>query len=501
VTETSYRQLAPLGWWESNFPGRNKNAAWDLEAASEHLQSSSYATERIYSPDIVRARGAWEHEGKLLLHLGNRLLQDGTEIRINDFQDQSGLFCYEAGQRIEVGLPCTPLTTDQGHRLVELAGQFLWTNDLCARLLLGWCVTAPLCGTLQWRPHVWLTGPTGCGKGSILRLFVKPLMPFRFPKDFSGDSTEAGIRQFVKIDALPILYDEAESKDDISRTRIQKLLTLLRASSSANEKMAKGTTTGKPLQFELRSSFLLASINVLVDEGADRRRIGVLELRKSEKTEQWDALQKDLEFVTADIGHALFARTISLFSVLRENIKVFGAQIGKYLGDTAVGDQYGPLLAGAYLLEHDEQVEPVDAWEIVKGYNWREFGKPHKSERDERRCLDVILGVLVPVQVEHHAEKITIGELIRVAAGRDIVPGTSQHEANKILVRYGVKVDDLDDSVYIANHAAELEKLLPKGPWQSWAQHLKRLKDATTPEGTAWLAGSSQRYTRLPWIV
>jgi putative DNA primase/helicase len=494
------KRLAPLGFWESNFPGKSKVSSWDTEAASEYLQSGSYKTKRIFHPDTMRGRGAWEDERKIILHLGDRLLVDSAEIDLDEFQfraQSDRAFCYSAAHRINVGLPCAPLTIEQGRKLVELCEQFLWTNPLNARLLLGWIVVAPICGTLKWRPHIWLTGPSGSGKGTVLTRFVKPLMPFRFPSDFSGQTTEAGIRQSLKLDALPVLFDEAESEDDAGRLRIRRLLGTIRASSSADEKVAKGTTSGRAMQFEARSSFLLSSINTMVDRAADRRRIAVTELRKSEDPEQWDKLDRELRYVTPEIGNALFARTVALYAVLRQNIEVFRDQISKHLGDTNAGDQYGPLMAGAYLLEHDEPVEAVDAFEIVKSYDWTDFGKPHAVERDEVRCLDTILGALVPVQVGQHTEKITIGELIKAAHGGNMDVDIIQREVNKTLPRYGIKVEG--EEVWIANHSAELEKLLPRGPWQNWPQHLKRLKGAEASERTAHLAGTSQRYTRLPW--
>ena len=237
----------------------------------------------------------------------------------------------------------------------------------------------------------------------------------------------------------------------------------------------------------------------MINRAADRRRIGVLELLKSEDPAQWDVLKKRIEYVTPARGNALFARTAALYPVLRQNIPIFSDQIGKLVGDVNAGLQYGPLLAGAYLLTHDEPVEPVDAYEMVKEYDWRNFGKPEPAEQDEHRCLNTIMGVLVQVQVGQHSEKATIGDLVNMfnpdsdrVSDLDVDKG----EARKALRHYGIKAES--DGVYVAHHANELEKLL-QGPWQNWRQHLKRLKEAITPDETAWLAGTSQRFTKLPW--
>lgn len=497
------KQLAPLSFWEMNFPGRS---SWDTEAASEFLQSGSCATKCIFKPDVVRGRGAWQDDDRLILHLGDRLLVDGTGVSIDDwqFQAQSGKrrFCYDATHGIEIGPPCDLLTTEQGAKLTDLAAEFLWMNPLSARLLLGWIVVAPLCGTLQWRPHIWLTGPAGSGKGTVLNYFVKPLMPFRFPSDFTSMSTEAGIRQSLKLDALPVVYDEAESEDDAGRARVRRLLGMIRASSSATEKMAKGTTTGKPMQFEMRSSFLLSSINVLVDKSADRRRIGVLDLRKSEDPAQWDTLKKKLEFVTPDLGHALFARTVALYDVLRQDIARFRDHIGKHLGDTTAGDQYGPLLAGAHLLSHDEPVSPIDAYDMLCEFDWREFGLPEKTERDERQCLASILGAIVTAEGHKEgrtiSERRTIGELIQLARGKELCSALTHEEAGRCLPRYGVRAEP--GEIWIANRAEELGKLLKGQAWggTTWRNYLKRLPGATTSAKPKFFAGAMHQYVILP---
>ena len=495
------KQLAPLAFWESNFPSRTKSGtSWDTESASEYLISGSCGTGRIYDLGGVRGRGAWDDDGKLVLHLGNRLLVDGQQASIADYQFDEAVrrFCYEAGRSIDIQ-SCDPLTTEQGGQLVDLAGQFLWTNPLPHKLLLGWIVVAPLCGTLKWRPHIWLTGPAGCGKGTVLGYFVKPLMPFRFPNDFTGGTTEAGIRQSLKLDALPAIYDEAESQDDAGRARIQRLLNMLRASSSATERTVKGTTSGKALQYEMRSSFLLSSVNLLINQAADRRRIGVLELRMPEDPAQWAGLQKQLAFVTPDMGNALFARTIKLYDVLRQNIAIFGDQIGKHVGANEAGDQYGPLLAGAYLLEHDEPIDPADAYDLVAGYDWAGFGKPEPSERDERLCLDSILGTAVSLaNIGGNRTQATLGELIQLMIGAVDDKSFGQVEARAVLRRHGIRIES--NEIRIANRSTELDRLV-RGPWagNGWRTYLKRLPGAKTSEKAKDFAGAMSQYVALPF--
>jgi len=61
-----------------------------------------------------------------------------------------------------------------------------------------------------------------------------------------SNSTEAGIRQRLKQDARPVIFDEAEGESQHARQRMQAVLELARqASSDGVAEIAKGTAGGK----------------------------------------------------------------------------------------------------------------------------------------------------------------------------------------------------------------------------------------------------------------
>src|SRR3546814_12688673 len=80
------------------------------------------------------------------------------------------------------------------------------------RSLAGWIAIAVICGALNWRPHVWLTGSSGSGKSWLLDNVIRPLIG-AIAVYCQSNSTEAGIRQTLATDARPVLFDEAESED------------------------------------------------------------------------------------------------------------------------------------------------------------------------------------------------------------------------------------------------------------------------------------------------
>ena len=74
-----------------------------------------------------------------------------------------------------------------------------------AHFLLGWLVLAPVCGALNWRPHIWLTGGAGTGKTTILKLFIRPLLG-GVVQSATGGTTEAGLRGDQDLGEIQLIH-------------------------------------------------------------------------------------------------------------------------------------------------------------------------------------------------------------------------------------------------------------------------------------------------------
>ena len=60
--------------------------------------------------------------------------------------------------------------------IIDIASRFHWEVPASGLLLAGWIALAPICGAMQWRPHVWLTASAGSGKSAILDRFIGILL-------------------------------------------------------------------------------------------------------------------------------------------------------------------------------------------------------------------------------------------------------------------------------------------------------------------------------------
>ncbi|MFM2090732.1 MAG: hypothetical protein RLZZ127_1221, partial [Planctomycetota bacterium] len=160
-------QLAPLAYWEREFPGK-EGAKWD--AAADHVMRSASAA-GTWDSGRIRGRGCWWDRGRMVVHLGNRLIVDGQEMATTEIRSRH---VYPAAPKMP-GPGRVPLTAREGRRLVEIAKRFSWDMPASAALLCGWIALAPVCGALSWRPHVWITGGSGSGKTTVLEDFLAPL--------------------------------------------------------------------------------------------------------------------------------------------------------------------------------------------------------------------------------------------------------------------------------------------------------------------------------------
>ena len=416
-TEVGLVELAPREWWEANgFSSRSKGSI-NKTAAAEWLFSVAHKRGYFDLENRMRGRGAWNDKGRLVFHHGDHLTVDGEHM---DLGKIGGIHhIYESKAPLPpVG---TPATSKEGEKLLATAQMMRWVNPASAMFLCGWVYLASLGGALKWRPHIWITGESGSGKSHILRDFVGRLLGAMKLSLDAGDSSAAGIRQKLKRDALPVVLDEAEAKDDRGRERIRAILTLARgASTDGDTKIAKGTVSGHGLDFSVRSMFCFGAIGALAqDQESDNSRFATLAVRNkmdNSVPDQWLRLKPALYEIERDEGlpSRLLSRAILTFPMLRKCVGVFSLAAAKRLGSERNGDQFGALLAGYWCLTRDEVVTPAEAQGIVEGIQWEDFfAEQRQAAPDSSKCLDAILDHLI---IEK-GSTVSIRALVTLAAG------------------------------------------------------------------------------------
>jgi len=487
-------QMAPLNYWEMNFQGAK---GLSLPAAVNWLVNTS-VTKGTFSVRHVRGRGAWFDGKDCVIHAGDHLVINGKRETLKGHKSR---YVYESGEPMPLALE-NPLSNQDANKIMEIVRLLNWERDISSYLLVGWCIIAPICGALKWRPHIWLTGAAGTGKSWVFRNIVRRLME-GVALPVQGETSEAGIRQTLGHDALPIIFDEAEGEDKRAVERMSAVMGLMRSASSDDGGMiTKGSAGGSAISYKIRSCFAFASISVQVSQQSDRTRVTVLGLKKNdsaEGSERWKQLQEQyLKVVTDEYVKRLQARTIALLPVIMENTRTFSAAAAIVIGEQRAGDQLGALLAGAFSVFSNKVIGLEEAIEWLKSRDWTEEKALDKS-RDEMALLAHLMEQMTTVETLQSKYDRNVGEIVAVAAGAH-EDAFLPIEAQARLKRLGIKVEQ--GMLIISNTADWIKSRLDRTPWsRNHNKILLRLEGANSMETIRFGSGIQTRAVAIPLSV
>lgn len=498
-------EIAPLHYWQSNFPSDKRSGdATDWSLAAESLIRQCQRA-GLWSEDMIRGRGAWWDDGRPVVHLGDRVIVDGKE---HELGDTPGKMVYELNSRIDIATD-DPLPNSEAVKLVRICEALRWQRPISGKLLAGWVFLAPICGALDWRPHIWITGGAGSGKSTITANVIRRILQKNM-QFVQGETTEAGLRQELGHDAIPVVFDEIESQDERAAGRVNSIMDLMTiASSETGAKLVKGGANGKAQSFSIRSMFCFSSIGVNLKQHAAKTRVTVLDMRqKPEKETQEDLdqysamLQSIYDTITPDYVERLQARAVEAIGVIRHNSIIFAEAASLSQGSRRFGDQVGTLLAGAYALHSMRQISRAEALKFVEEQDWADHDDGSDSA-DEISCLQFLMAQQVIVDTSHGPKRRTLGELVDLCATSAGDNDITSDNANLALRRCGLAVEDGHDPLdvprlLIAKNHAGLSKIMSQSAWSaSLFRTLKRIDDSqvTTPRR---FAGVQSRAVSIP---
>jgi putative DNA primase/helicase len=490
-------QLARLAEWDKHFkPGGAKSVDWD-DAMDTLMRECEYRG--VFDVSMLRGRGVWYDDGRIMVHLGDRVLVDGSANLPGRVDSR---YIYEAKIPMRASVD-DPLTATEAKRYADLIAMAAWEKPLSASLCAGWAVVAHIGGVLNWRPHIWIIGRRGSGKTHVMANMVRPVMGDNV-LHVQGHTSEAGIRQDLGVDSLPVLFDEAEGEDAKANDRLQSVLALVRQSSSeTGGKMLKGTTAGKSMQFQIRSCFAFSSITANLMQQSDKSRVTILELNQDYSRHEFQAIvDAQIALLTDDYVQRFYARALAMAPTIRKNAIAFAGAAATALGEQRAGDQLGALLAGAYSLESDDELTAEQARAWVESRDWSEQRDEARGQSDEQACWSYLLQQRLAVQTDHGREDLPVGVLLDIATGKsNRGTGVDRQRAEEILMRTGFKVMPDETTVAVSNGAVDIKKMLEGKPWGAdWGRVLKRLPGAAPSSGMVYFGfkGSEKRATLVP---
>lgn len=490
--------LAPLDYWEVEYPSKS---GINLDLVSNTLIQQSHQAGN-FDVSRIRGRGAWYDDGRVVLHLGDRLIVDGVTTPVNKIRSY---YIYEGKLRIG-NVDAVPLSKEEACEVLRILNLVYFNKSASHVLLAGWCVLSTICGALDWRPHIWVTGPAGSGKSWIMENIVMPMLG-KMNVHALGKSTEAGIRQTLNGDALPVVIDEAEIDDRGQKDTMQSILTLMRQSSSdSTAGIIKGSSGGKSHQVFIRSCFMLSSIGIGTKYHADETRTTNIEIKKDTaegSAQRFEYLQGLVsKILTREFCDGLQARAIKMIPIIRKNKRVLKSYIQKNIIDSSrMSDQYGTLLAGAYALISDDIITPEEAKEFVKVLVNREDDTQTTDVSDHGDCLQAILQTKTQVRSTSNGSIVdtSFGELLAVISNNAPNIGISESDMDRHLRSHGMKYTPYSNTVHFAVNHNAIKIILRNTPWaDNYSNMLRRIKDATVDEKTTYITGSRMRGTAIP---
>lgn len=470
--------------WKA-FPGaKHCKKGLDWDALAEALMDQGRRAGH-FDPSCVRGIGAWKEGSNVVFNSGDALYVDGQRLDLDEAIELFG-HLYEA--KAPVSIPSEkPLTSEEGARLLSLFKRWNWqAEDIAPNLILGWVACAPICGALDWRSHIWISGAAQTGKTTLLGVVLRLLGDLAF--SFEGSTTEAAIRQTLRNDARPTILDEIEASQSNSRAIIE----LLRVSASDGcGRIARGTAEGIAQHFMIRTSALLAGIVSNLPREADQSRFVQLELKPhGDNLEDRRELYREIERLDNGLGSRLVARMIQAIRSSQFDLclSIFHECILDAGGTHRDANVLGPLLAAAHVVTNDEAVEAEDAAQQA----YAAMALRRENERDEVQCLNHVLAQVV------RADDGTNPSIWELIASVRSTEGLGRDE-RELLKRHGLRVET--DGLYVANSHPGTAKLFYRSSWAAGghARVLQRLPGATTLANSVSFGSIKQRVTVIPW--
>lgn len=430
----------------------------------------------IFSPQgRVFGRGAHrakDDHGKLVLHLGKRVLIAGAAdkrgLRTAEVSDHPAGKIDRSFYPAADALPppaSAPSSDDEARALLTLFGDWKWVEPAAAPiLLLGMSAQMHICGALDWRSHVWLAGPTAAGKTSLQRVLRAIHGGWCIQV---ADASEAAVRQKLNDDTLPVMLDEAEADDNPEK---QRAIVNLAKKSSSGDKIIRGGADHKATEFTAQSCFLFSSVLHSLAKGEERNRVAVLDMKQIDLGDgEWEP--PDLDH-WRDVGRRMHRRMIEQWPRWEDTLADYKKAIFDHGIEGRWQDTYGTLLACADMLlhhgapRHESELNPEHGRE--KRYVLRVLPLMTRTRAEARtdveNCLSWLQSRLLPGA--HGAAPEPVGVWINRAMTLvdDSDGGGGPNETARAKLRsYGLRVVELVPDKGKAS-GFRIEEPPPRGP-------------------------------------
>jgi len=457
----------------------------------------------------LRGVGAWRGDAdELIVHAGDgyavRPIGADAEVdagRPIAFHPPGGF-----GKYVYPAEPAQPRPAEEacdhrwGHDLLAVLRQWNFRREADPFLLLGWIGAAMLCGALNWRPAVWITGDKGTGKSTLQqlveRIFARGIVSV-------SDTTAAGIWQKVGHRAIPVAIDEMEA--DADNRRADAVVKLARQAASGGV-VLRGGADHEGSEFTARSAFLFSSILPPPLQAQDRSRLAILELGRLDTSKPAPRHSRE---TLEGFGRMLRRRLWDRWPDVDECVDRYERRL-REAGHTArAAMQFGTLLALADILLFDRLPDEGRLNDWAERMQPGQLSELDDEMADGNRCLDYLLTAAAPII--RGGERVNVVSLIQKAVGDPDQPMTDidQQTANNQLQKIGVRITRPGHTgrpvLAVANNHRGLADIFRESKWSgrsdtngNWIQPLRSIEGAKPSPSALSFDGFKARATLIP---
>jgi len=466
-------QMAPKKYWGQRYGfSKDKDGVptdspmWN--EISGHLFVEQ-AMKGFFDPRNIRGVGPWIDNKRFIYNLGDKILMDG-EI-VSTVPDSK--FMYQSSSEITLA---SPASIEDCQEIISTFYNLSYRNKEDFYYLCGWIAMAPIFNYVDWRPHIWLTGPRGSGKSSILKMISK----------LAGDGTvyqsvtAAAIRQSLKHDAIAMIIDEAEPNSKEANRRMDEIIEVIRqCSSNMITKSIRGSSTGDAIEYNVNSCFLLSSIQTYLPTEADRSRFFQIELTQSDNYDMWKAVQHQFTKVE-HMGPNLMSRMINMAPIVRHNIRVFRDLLltNDDVKEARMADQIGTSMGCYSAMLYDHRITKEEAEILLMTINLKQSDYVENNESDESdECLNAMMDTII-----NKNDMKTV---------RQYYDDSSVHVLKSLgLMRKG-------NHLYISNKNVEMQKIMDAAGYSNYIAILRRHKHCVDRSIVMRVDTISARYVKI----
>lgn len=368
------------------------------------------ADKGLFDPtNRVRGRGAWmDGYGRLIWHAGDALYRvESGKLKQSPPGEIDGVFYPRRPEIMAPWREPVPAGDSPARKIFDCLTSWSWERpQIDPVIALGDIGVMMLGGALPWRPHVAVTGDAGVGK-SQLNLLIKGALGSALID--AANATEAGVRQHMGLDALPVALDEFEGSED--NRRVNAILELIRIASSGG-RMLRGGQDHKGVEFLARNAFFCSGINLPPMKAQDKSRFAVLNLNQLQIPIDKDGHAKAPPTIADSDGRMILRALMDAWPDFSRAYADWRTVLRGSGLDSRAQDTYGTLFATAELLLGPDTMEeiglPLDQPRAL-GDMIAAATAAERAERIEnwRACLEHMLSV--PIEAWKGGEKPTVG--------------------------------------------------------------------------------------------